>query len=65
MSDEILTIDQTAEYLKVSNKTIRRLIERHVLTASKVGGSWRIKRKNIDSYLLETENKNSEVNINE
>jgi len=50
--DEILTVAQTAKYLKVSDKTIRRLISSNTLTASKVGSkSWRIKISDIDKYL--------------
>lgn len=54
---EILTIPQTAEYLQVCDKTIRRLISSKKLSASKIGGSWRIKKSDIDDYLNETKNK--------
>ena len=43
MEDELYTIVQAAEYLKVCDKTVRRLIKKKLLCASKVGGSWRIK----------------------
>lgn len=48
---DIMTISQTASYLQVCEKTIRRLIEKKELTASKVGGSWRIKKSDVDDYL--------------
>lgn len=52
MPDELLTVAQAAEYLKLSEKTIRRLIKSHGLIASKVGDrSWRIKASDIESYL--------------
>ena len=54
---EILTIPQAAEYLQVCDKTIRRLISNKKLSASKIGGSWRIKKSDIDDYLIETKNK--------
>lgn len=57
MSTEILTISQAAEYLQVCDKTIRRLISNKKLSASKIGGSWRIKKSDIDDYLNETKNK--------
>ena len=57
MGDEILTIPQTAEYLQVCDKTIRRLISNKQLSASKIGKSWRIKKSDIDDYLIETRNK--------
>lgn len=52
MADELLTVLQTANYLQLSEKTIRRLIKNHQLTASKVGNrSWRIKISDIETYL--------------
>ena len=57
MPDNLMTIAQAAEYLKVCDKTVRRLITRQELTASKVGKSWRIQKADIDKYLSETRNK--------
>lgn len=57
MNDEILTISPTAAYLKISEKTVRRLIEKKELLASKVGGSWRIKTIDIEKYLEENKNR--------
>lgn len=56
MSNEIYTITQTAEYLQVSDKTVRRLIERNELPASKVGRAWRIAQNDIEKYLRDTKN---------
>lgn len=58
MSDVILTVAQAADYLKVCEKTVRRLISKQELTASKVGKSWRIQKADIDNYLNENCNKN-------
>ena len=60
MSDVSFTIAQTAEYLKVCDKTVRRLISKKELSASKVGKSWRIRKSDIDDYLQQTLNKNNE-----
>lgn len=57
MSDEILTVAQAASYLKLCDKTVRRLIKKNALAASKVGKSWRIQKKDIETYLKETQNK--------
>lgn len=57
MTDSLMTIAQAAEYLKVCDKTVRRLISRQELAASKVGRSWRIQKIDIDKYLTETRNK--------
>ena len=51
MNDDLLTVAQTATYLKVSEKTVLRLINDRLLTASKVARSWRIKSIDIEAYL--------------
>ena len=56
MNKEIMTIQQVAEYLQVCDKTIRRLISRKELSDSKIGRSWRVKKSNIDEYLLQRRN---------
>jgi len=53
MGDEYLTIDQVAELLKVSAKTIRRLVRRSEIPGFKVGGQWRIKRADIDEWVAD------------
>lgn len=58
MSDAILTVAQAAKYLKVCEKTVRRLISSQELAASKVGKSWRIQKADIDKYLNEHCNRN-------
>lgn len=63
MSDVIFTIAQTAEYLKVCDKTVRRLISKKELSASKVGKSWRIRKSDIDDYLQQTLNKNNKKQL--
>jgi len=47
----IFTITETAQYLKLSDKTIRKLISSGELKASKVGSSWRVKESEIEKYL--------------
>jgi len=50
--DELLTISETANYLKLSDKTVRRLIKDNKLIASRVGDrTWRIKKNDIQKYL--------------
>ena len=56
MSDELLTVSQTADYLQVCNKTILRLIKYKKITAFKVGNRWRIKKSDIDKYINNTAN---------
>lgn len=61
MSDELLTVTQTANYLKVCEKTVRRMIKSKTIIASKIGGkSWRIRKDDIDRYILQHTNSNGE-----
>ena len=48
---EIMTIREVADYLKVTERTIYRLLSARTLPAFKVGGSWRFRRKDIDSWI--------------
>jgi DNA (cytosine-5)-methyltransferase 1 len=52
MSTELLTVSQTAKYLQLSEKTIRRLISENRLSASKVANrTWRIRASDVDDYI--------------
>ena len=52
MNDELLTVSQTASYLKLSEKTVRRLISDKKLQASKLSDrSWRIRACDIEAYV--------------
>jgi DNA (cytosine-5)-methyltransferase 1 len=57
MDGEIFTVAQTAEYLQLSIKTIRRLISNNKIRASKLSNrSWRIRKIDIDAYMQENSN---------
>jgi excisionase family DNA binding protein len=49
---EILTLRQVAEYLKVHESTVYRLVYRGELPAFKVGYHWRFKLESIDCWCL-------------
>ena len=52
MSGALYTVSEAAEYLKLSTKTVLRLISDKKILASKVSDrSWRIKESDIDDYL--------------
>ena len=53
MSD-ILTLKETAEYLRVSRQTVYNMIKDHRIKAYKVGREWRFFRSNIMEYLEST-----------
>ena len=57
MDNDILTVSQTAQYLQVCDKTVRRMIASSKLPAYKLGKSWRIKKIDIDK-LFEKDSKN-------
>ena len=53
MDMELLTVAQTAKYLQLSEKTVRRMIGEGTLQASKLSTrTWRIRTCDIDSYYL-------------
>ncbi|KWI60005.1 helix-turn-helix domain-containing protein [Burkholderia ubonensis] len=50
--DEILTIKQVADYLKVTERTIYRLAAAKKIPAFKVGGTWRFRIGDIDGWIV-------------
>lgn len=56
MSDEILTLRKVAEYLKLKEKTAYRLAAEGKLPGFKVGGSWRFKRTDLDTWIESQKN---------
>lgn len=49
---EILTVQQLAEFLQVSDQTIKRAIKDGKLSAFKVGKDWRIEKEKVKKWLL-------------
>ena len=57
MFSELLTVSQTADYLQLSEKTVRKLIKQGELRASKLGNhSWRVLSRDIENYVASTFN---------
>jgi len=50
-SDDILTIDTLAEYLKISKSTLYKLVQNGRLPGQKVGKRWRFHKGAIDDWL--------------
>jgi nitrogen PTS system EIIA component len=48
----VMTLAETAAYLKVADKTIHRMIGRNEIPATKIGGQWRFFRPMIDDWLV-------------
>jgi len=57
MENSVLTIAEVAEYLKLSERTILRLVHRGAFPGTKVGNQWRFLRFVIDDWLLTNGNK--------
>ncbi len=48
---ELMTLQEVANYLRVTTKTIHRLLERRVIPAMKVGRQWRFDKASIEVWL--------------
>ncbi len=48
---ELMTVQELADYLRVTKKTIYRLLERGGIPAIKVGHQWRFDKTSIDEWL--------------
>lgn len=53
MAEQILTIKEVADFLKLTEKTAYRLAADGKLPGFKVGGSWRFKQSDIDAWIEE------------
>ncbi len=51
MNDEILTLKEVAEYLKLAEKTAYRLAAEGKIPGFKVGGSWRFQKADIQKWI--------------
>ncbi|WOS62049.1 helix-turn-helix domain-containing protein [Sinorhizobium fredii] len=51
MNDEILTIREVAELLKINEKTAYKLAAQDKLPGFRVGGAWRFKRSTIEAWI--------------
>ncbi len=53
MLNDILTIKDVAEYLKLNEKTTYRLVASGKIPAFKVGGTWRFRQSDINNWIEE------------
>ena len=53
MDNEILTLKEVAQYLKLAEKTAYRLAAEGKLPGFKVGGSWRFRRGDVETWISE------------
>jgi excisionase family DNA binding protein len=53
MPEEIMTIREVAEFLKVTERTIYKLTAEGQIPSFKVGGSWRFQRADLVQWMSE------------
>ena len=51
MVDDILTLGEAGNYLKVGERTVRRMIKDGRIVATKVGKQWRISKRLLQEYV--------------
>ncbi len=51
---ELMTLEEVADYLRVTKKTIHRLLGRRVIPAMKVGRQWRFDKASIEVWLRQS-----------
>lgn len=56
-----LTIDELADYLKVSKETIYKMAKANKLPSSKIGNQWRFNRQIIDQWLVNQTNLSTQI----
>jgi excisionase family DNA binding protein len=52
-SDELLTVEELASYLKLKPRTLYPKLRRGELPAFKIFGGWRFKKSDIEKWLRE------------
>ena len=57
MKNDIVTIKEVAEYLKIKEQTVYSLVAKGEIPGFKVGGSWRFRISELESWVKEQENK--------
>ena len=55
MDNEILTIREVAEYLKLAEKTVYRIAAEGKIPGFKVGGAWRFRKDEILRWIADQE----------
>ncbi|WP_315118651.1 helix-turn-helix domain-containing protein [uncultured Clostridium sp.] len=50
-TDEIMTISEVAEYLKISEVTTYKLVQEGKMPAFKIGRHWRIKKNDLTEFI--------------
>ncbi len=54
--EEIMTLKEVAEYLKLKERTIYKWVQQAKIPASKLGSTWRFRKTEIDEWMQENKN---------
>lgn len=54
-NDEIMTVKELAEYLKIAEKTAYRFASEGKVPGFKVGSAWRFRKSEVDRWISEQE----------
>lgn len=60
-NDNLMDVNEAAEYVGLSTFTVRRLAKQGSIPAAKLGRAYRFKRDDIDSYLRNQYRGNEDV----
>lgn len=61
VQSEILTVEDVARYLKVTERSIYNLLARQKIPAFKVGGTWRFRMDEINGWARSSQKKRKDV----
>ena len=56
---EIMTLDEVAAYLKVTTRTIYRMLDDAQVPGFKVRGAWRFRKSEVERWIIHQEAKRS------
>lgn len=62
---QTMTVRDVASHLNVDEKTVYRLAQRGKLPAFKVGGTWRVKRSDLEDWIERQKQAVAEQAVNE
>jgi excisionase family DNA binding protein len=51
VDDKLLSVEDLAEYLQLSTKTVYRMLRRGDIPCYRVGNQWRFRKEAIDAWL--------------
>jgi excisionase family DNA binding protein len=56
----VMTLEETAEFLKVHPSTVYRLLKKHRIPAFKMGSDWRFNLESIEKWIQKREAENAD-----